>query len=140
MLAGCHHIATEDAVAANKEILLEVVVVAEEMVLTFGEGTGIVAEDGEVDQENQVGQVMDILLGQFDYPHDELAHGGSNCKGDIIGGTIGAYLYILAYLLKQGHESEKVEVEMSPVITDAHDHVVDHEVDITDDVVGLLGR
>lgn len=41
-------------------------------------------------------------------------------------------------LLEQSQQSQQVDIEMSPIIADAHDHIIDHKVYIPDDVIGLF--
>jgi uncharacterized protein YifN (PemK superfamily) len=61
MLLGRHFLTVDDAVSANEEARLKGTVV-----IKNGELAGrlhIIAEDGEADKEDKVGQVMHVLLG-----------------------------------------------------------------------------
>jgi hypothetical protein len=49
-------------------------------------------------------------------------------------------LDLFGCLLQQCDEAKKIDVEMNPVITHAHYHIVNDEIHVADDVVGSLCR
>jgi hypothetical protein len=83
---------------------------------------------------------LHISLRELDDSEYKFPEGHSIGHDDLLHIPTRSLLYVPLCFLEEAEEPQEIEVEVTPVASDTHYHVVDHVVDVADDVVGLLAR